>query len=118
MAAPPRHYSDFVARYPDLGRAWQQARTEEERGPLDPRAQRLVKLGIAIATGQQGATHSAARKALAAGLEPEALYQVVALAATIIGFPAAVAAFGWVRDVLEEPPAKPAKPATPAPRGR
>ena len=60
MAAPPRHYSDFVAQFPDIGRAWQQARKDEERGPLDERTQRLVKLGVAIAGRHEGATHSAA----------------------------------------------------------
>ena len=40
------------------------------------------------------------RKALAAGVAPEEIYQAVALAASTIGLPGAVAAFTWVEDEL------------------
>jgi alkylhydroperoxidase/carboxymuconolactone decarboxylase family protein YurZ len=62
---------------------------------------RLVKLGIAIATQREGAVHSAARKALGAGVGREAVEQVIALAASNIGLPSTVAVYTWVRDVLD-----------------
>ena len=104
MPQPPAHYREFVKRFPELGEAWLTARGAEDQGPLDERTRRLVKLGIAIASRQSGATHSAVRKARAAGLSAPEIEQVVALAATTVGFPAAVAAFGWVRETLAEKP--------------
>jgi alkylhydroperoxidase/carboxymuconolactone decarboxylase family protein YurZ len=58
----------------------------------------LVKLGIAIGAMREGAVHSSVRKARAAGASAAEMQQVLALAATTIGFPATVAAFTWVRD--------------------
>jgi alkylhydroperoxidase/carboxymuconolactone decarboxylase family protein YurZ len=97
---PPSHYQAFVKRYPHLGEAWEAIRAAEEDGPLDPRTQRLVKLGVAIGALKEGAVHSAARKALAAGSSPAELQQVVALAAATVGLPSTVAAFSWVQDIL------------------
>lgn len=42
------------------------------------------------------------RKALARGIEPEAVEQVALLACPTIGFPNMMTALGWVRDVLKE----------------
>lgn len=69
-------------------------------GPLDARTQRLVKLGIAIGGTAEGAVRSNARRALAAGATPEELLHVAALAVSTRGFPAAVAAFGWIEEVV------------------
>ena len=57
-----------------------------------------MKLALAIAAKQEGAVHSGVRKALAAGAPLAELEQVVALAASLIGLPASVAALGWVRE--------------------
>ena len=63
---------------------------------------RLVKLGIAIGTRQEGAVHSAVRKACAAGVTTDEIDQIIALAASTIGFPSAVAVYSWVRDELDK----------------
>jgi 4-carboxymuconolactone decarboxylase len=98
---PPRPYRDFVARYPELAEAWDAARrAEQSSGPLSERDRRAIKLGIAIGAQRQGAVSSATRKALAAGLEPAEIEQVVALATSTIGFPASVACHGWIRDAM------------------
>jgi 4-carboxymuconolactone decarboxylase len=98
--APPA-YEAFVKRFPELGRAWELlGEGGAAAGPLDERTQRLVKLALAIASRQEGAVHSGVRKALAAGAAPEELEQVVALAASLIGLPATVAAFCWVREEI------------------
>ena len=99
---PPDAYTDFVRRFPDLGAAWRQAQDAAAAGPLDAKTQRLVKLAIAIGHQKPGAVHSAARKAIAVGATAAEIDQVIALAAGTVGFPAAVAAFTWVRDVLAE----------------
>jgi hypothetical protein len=44
-----------------------------EAGPLDAKTRRLVKLVLSVGEGLEGATHSAARNALASGITmPEA----------------------------------------------
>jgi len=73
-------------------------------GPLDERTQRLVKLGIAMGALAEGAVRSNARRALDAGASKEEIRQVVALTITTRGFPAAVAAFSWVEEVLSNEP--------------
>lgn len=94
---PPRTYRDFIAAYPRLGEAWSLAREAEAAGPLDEKTRRLIKLGIAAGAMRQGAVSSAARKARAAGASDAEVEQVVALAASTLGFPAAVAVFDWIR---------------------
>ena len=69
-------------------------------GPLDEPTSRLVKLGIAIGATAEGGVRSNARRALKAGATPEELFHVVALTLTTRGFPAAVAAYSWIEEVL------------------
>ena len=92
-------FVQFVNRFPGLGKAWDMMREAvAEAGPLDEKTRRLVKLAIAAATEAEGATHSAARKARAAGVSSEEMEQVVALAASTIGLPNAVKIYGWIRE--------------------
>lgn len=100
---PPAVHQRFVRRFPQLGEAWDLVNEEGRRGPLDAKTQRLVKLAIGIGAMRQGAVHAGARKARDAGASLAEMEQVVALAASTVGFPAAVAAWGWVHD--EVPPA-------------
>lgn len=95
---PPQTYQAFVRRYPELARAWDIVAEAGRAGPLDEQVRLLVKLGIAIGALREGAVHSAARKARAAGVSDAALEQVVALATSTLGFPSTVAAWSWVRD--------------------
>ena len=70
-------------------------------GPLDARAQRLVKLALAVGARSQGAVHSHARRALREGIPAEELLQVPLLAISSIGWSAAMAALAWIRDVTD-----------------
>jgi len=97
---PPPAYLDFVGRYPKLGDAWERVGEAGVEGPLDMPTVRLVKLGIAIGAMREGSVHADVRKALAAGVAPEAIEQVVALAAGTLGFPSTVVVFTWVREVV------------------
>jgi alkylhydroperoxidase/carboxymuconolactone decarboxylase family protein YurZ len=72
----------------------------DSAGPLDQRTARLVKLGLALGAASPGAVRSNTRKALAAGASPDEVRHVAVLAVTTCGFPAAVAGFGWIEDVL------------------
>jgi alkylhydroperoxidase/carboxymuconolactone decarboxylase family protein YurZ len=101
----PDIYLGFRDRFPTVANALDQlGRATEAAGPLDPRTQRLVKLGIAVSALAEGAVRSNVRKALGEGASTDDVRHVVALAITTVGFPAAVAALGWVDEVLDAPP--------------
>jgi 4-carboxymuconolactone decarboxylase len=95
---PPAVHQHFVRRFPSLGTAWDLVNQEGGRGPLDDKTQRLLKLAIGIGALRQGAVHSGVRKARDAGASLAEMEQVVALAASTIGFPASVAVWSWVRE--------------------
>ena len=99
---PPKAYERFIRRYPKLGEAWESLRAAEQDGPLDRKAARLVKLGIAVGAQHTGAVHSAVRKALSAGATRKEIEHVVALAAGTIGLPSTVAVNGWIQEQLTE----------------
>ena len=105
LPKPPKAFETFTHRYPKLGAAWELIHDAGDEGPLDERSRRLVKLGVAIGAMREGAVRAGARKALAMGIEPEALEQVVALAAGTIGMPATVAVSTWLGDIVT--PTKP-----------
>ncbi len=98
LPPPPSAYTEFGAAYPDLAAAWDATQAAGETGPLGERDRRLVKLAIAVGTMRPSAVHSAARKALAAGVTRAEMAQVVRLAAGTLGFPAAVAIDGMLRE--------------------
>jgi alkylhydroperoxidase/carboxymuconolactone decarboxylase family protein YurZ len=98
LSKPPDTYLEFTKRFPKLGKAWEQLGDAGLDGPLDEKTARLIKLAVAIGCLREGAVHSAARKALAAGASREAIEQVIALAASTLGLPATVAVYTWIRD--------------------
>ncbi len=102
LPKPPKKYRDFIARYPELGQAWERIHDAGRAGPLDERTIRLIKLGLAIGAQMEGPVHSSVRKGLALGLSREEMEQVVALSAGTVGLPSSVAAFTWIQDVLEK----------------
>jgi alkylhydroperoxidase/carboxymuconolactone decarboxylase family protein YurZ len=95
---PPAIHRQFVRRFERLSRAWDLVNDEGARGPLDAKTQRLLKLAIAIGAMREGAVHSGVRKAGDAGVTVAEMEQIVALAASTIGLPAAVAVWSWVRE--------------------
>ena len=97
----PKSYKDFIAKYPELGDAWELVHQAGATGPLDKKTLRLIKLAIAIGAAREGAVRASARKAQADGVTKEELSQVIAAAVGTTGFPAAVAAYSWMRDELE-----------------
>lgn len=98
----PDVYQEFRDRFPDVMNAvGSLASAVDATGDLDERTVRLVKLGVAIGAQAEGAVRSNVRKALAAGATSADIEHVVVLALTTRGFPAVVAAWGWVREVLE-----------------
>ena len=95
---PPAVHQQFVRRFPGLGHAWDLVNEQGAAGPLDARTQRLAKLAVAIGAMREGAVHSAVRKARDARVSLAEMEQVVALAASTIGFPSSVAVWSWIRE--------------------
>ena len=98
ISKPPVLHQQFVRRFPHLGEAGDLVSEEGAAGPLDAKTQRLVKLAIAIGAMREGAVHAGGRKARDAGATTAELEQVVALGASTIGLPAAVAVWSWVKE--------------------
>ena len=97
----PDIYLAFRDAYPEVATAQDELAASVTRaGPLDERCQRLAKLGIAVGALAEGAVRSNARKALELGISEQEIEQVALLAISTRGFPAAVAALGWVREVF------------------
>ena len=106
LPRPPRTFEEFSRRFPGVAEAWRLLGEAGLAGPLDEKSCRLIKLAVSVGARSEGGTHSAVRKALAAGSGVEEIFQVVALAASTIGLPNAVASFTWIEDVLEKAGAK------------
>jgi carboxymuconolactone decarboxylase family protein len=71
-------------------------------GPLDARARRLVKVGIAAGAGSEGALRSAIRNALAEGVSKDEIGHAILLSVTTIGFANAQAALSWAEHILSK----------------
>jgi alkylhydroperoxidase/carboxymuconolactone decarboxylase family protein YurZ len=93
-AAMKKANPELVGAYEALGAACAKA------GPLDAKTVAMVKLGISLAAGLEGAAHSHARKALEAGCTRDELLHVATLCAPTIGFPGMMRGRGWVMEVV------------------
>lgn len=98
----PAAAAGIAARYPDLWKAYADlGEASAGAGPLDARARRLVKLGLAIGLGSEGAVHSHARRALEEGLSADEIKHAALLAVPTIGFSSAIAALSWISDITD-----------------
>ncbi|HEY8720025.1 carboxymuconolactone decarboxylase family protein [Pengzhenrongella sp.] len=99
----PDVYLGFRARFGDVAAKQDAlAASIDDAGPLDPRTARLIKLGVAIGAQSEGAVRSNVRKALDAGASLAEVEQVILLGMTTRGFPATVAAWQWMNEVVGE----------------
>jgi len=98
----PKPYRQMRTTHPALIEAYERFGSAcAGAGPLDSRTIALVKLAISLGAGLEGAAHSHARKALAAGWTGDDLLHVATLCAPTIGFPPMMRGRGWIRDVIE-----------------
>lgn len=98
----PQIYLTFRDSFPAVATALDELAAQVDRaGPLDQRTQRLIKLGMAIASESPGAVRSNVRKALDAGDSADEVRQVAVLAITTCGFPTAIAGTEWIEQALE-----------------
>jgi 4-carboxymuconolactone decarboxylase len=96
----PKLFDDLAKRHPEVFDALDQlGLAVRAAGPLDARTSQLVQLAAAAAARSEGAVHSHARRALAAGATAEELEHALMLLISTIGTPQVVAALSWVRDV-------------------
>lgn len=98
----PTVYTAFRERYPEVAGALDGlGRAADAASALDARTARLVTLGVAVGGLAEGAVRSNVRKALEEGLSPDEIRSVGLHAITTRGFPAAIAAWQWMEQVLE-----------------
>ena len=99
----PEIYQHFSEEFSAVFKVYEELGiTTRKAGPLDDKAQNLVKLGIAVGANSKGAVMSSTRKALESGAAPDEIMHAVLLALTTTGFPNMIAALGWVEAVLKE----------------
>lgn len=99
----PKAYKDFMNEFPEVFESFRHlGKVCREAGPMDPKTQNLVNLGIAIGAGAKGAVRSQTRKALETGATKEEITHVALLSLTTAGLPVMIAAVGWIHEVLEK----------------
>ena len=97
----PKRFTSFMETYPEIGAAYgDMSKAVASSGPLDEKTCILVKLGISIGAGMEGATHSQARKALEVGASHDELRHAALQALTTIGFPSMMRGLSWVEEVI------------------
>ncbi|HLE32729.1 MAG TPA: carboxymuconolactone decarboxylase family protein [Bacteroidota bacterium] len=103
MSGIPKRFQAFMDSHPEVAKGYNALGDAVHRaGPLDEKTRALVKLGISTGARLEGAVHSHARKALAAGVSPEEMKHAVILSLPTIGLPSMMAALSWIDDVLED----------------
>jgi len=101
----PKTYENFSKSFPEVFKDYKQLGIScRDAGPLDPKTQNLIKLGISIGANARGAIMSHTRKALTSGATAEEITHSVLLALTTTGFPNMIAAMGYVNEVLKKNP--------------
>jgi len=99
----PRSWKRFETRYPAVAAAYDELREVcRAAGPLDDQTVALVKLAISVGATSDRAVHIHTKKALRAGLSPDALRRVAIIAMPAIGLPRTLDALQWIEESIEE----------------
>jgi alkylhydroperoxidase/carboxymuconolactone decarboxylase family protein YurZ len=99
----PRAWARFEEKYPDVAAAYDVlSDVSRHAGPLDERTGALLKLAISVGGSIDRTVHIHAKKALSAGVPPEALRQVALIALPTIGLPRALDALRWIEESITE----------------
>lgn len=102
MPKYPQQYTNVMTRYKGVVKALDTlGKTTKAAGPLNKKMSELIQLAAAAAIRSEGAVHSHARRALAAGVKPEEIRHAIVLLTSTVGFPTVSAALSWADDVLE-----------------
>lgn len=101
MSKLPGRYSQFRNEFSAISRAYDEISTlTAQAGPLSEKVVQLVRLAMAIGSGQEGAVHSHTRRALEAGAKPEEVRHVGLVALTTLGFPRMMTGLSWIDDTI------------------
>jgi len=99
----PAFFQEVSGRFPDVFKAYKDlGEAISELKALDNKTAELVKLGIAIGAGSEGAVHSHTRRALAEGASEKEISQCALMAITTIGWPGAMASLSWIDDIITD----------------
>lgn len=99
----PKRYTQVKGQCPDLISAYEKmGEAAAKAGPLTARERALIKIGLSAGARLEGGLHSHVRKALQAGVEPEAIRHAVLLALPTLGLPSMMAALSWADDILKK----------------
>ena len=99
----PRRYDALSRRHPELAQAYEGLVAAcQEAGPLPPHEIALLKVAVSIGRGSSRSVHAHARKALEAGVAPDALRHLVLVSLPTIGLPATLDALKWVDECIDE----------------
>ncbi len=95
----PKTYLRIRQQHPKLAAAIDElGAAVKQEGPIDEKTAQLIQLAAAVSIRSEGAVHSHARQARAAGASAEEIQQTVVLLTSTIGFPTMVAALSWIED--------------------
>ena len=101
MRQLPKRFEMFTEEFPDVAEAYRVlGDTLSRSGPLDQKTICLIKIGMSVGSGQEGATRSHTRKAIDAGATREEIRHAVIVSVTTLGFPMMMRGLSWVDDVL------------------
>jgi len=93
---PPQTPTTFAQMFPELQRMHNAVTDEAAReGPLDAEHCQLIRLAFAIGAQAGNSVRSQTARALAMGIQLEAIRQVVALSLGALGSAAAISAAAW-----------------------
>jgi AhpD family alkylhydroperoxidase len=96
-------YQDISKRYPEVIKSLETLGTAvRAAGPLDEKTSHLIQLAAAAAARSEGSVHSHTKRAIKAGASADEIYHTLIVLISTIGFPQAMAAISWSRDILEE----------------
>jgi 4-carboxymuconolactone decarboxylase len=94
----PGRYLQFVAEYPELGKAHDAIGKAVERlAGLDAKTCSLIKIGICVGAQLESALRSHVRRALKCGATAAEVKQAILLGMNTVGFPRTVAAWTWAQ---------------------
>lgn len=97
----PEIFKKFIKSHSEITEAHQRVGDLcSKAGPIDIKTQHLIQMGVAIGAGSKGGVRSHARRALEAGATNEEIAQTVLVSTTLIGFPAMIAAYGWIEELF------------------
>lgn len=98
----PKNFRNLQNNHPaymqavaDLGKAVREA------GPLDEKIVNLTQMAAAVGLRMEGAVHSHARRALAAGATEEEVRHALMVLTSTVGFPSVAAAMSWISDLFD-----------------